>query len=191
MKNDFRSLLAQKHTRLWLFTALLVILLAGINILLRHALTAVLILLFSAAVVVIKKPNMVLLIAPVLLLLIFKAQSLNTFGDLREQFTGLMSKPAVFLANFFTPKSGVEVLPPQALQVNEMIEQYGLSDYWLSESLLQEDEREIKERIIEFSWPVRVDPHSPYTFGYPGDFADRADCRVIDTRQDIELGYCD
>lgn len=189
MKRDHRSFYLPKLNWLWITAALLVILLAIINILLSHPLTTILTLLFCFIAMVIKKPNIVLLLTPVLILLIFKSQPLNTFGSLREQFTSFMSKPEYFLTNIFTPKSGMEVLPEQALQIHELIDQFGLSDYWLTDGL-QED-NEIKEKIIESSWPVIIDSGSPYVFGYRDEFTDRDGCTVIGTQLDIELGYCD
>jgi len=173
----------------WLTATLFVIVLAAINIYTGHPLTMILMGIFCVTVVVIRKPNLVLLLAPLLLLLVFRSQSLNTLGSFREQFTALMDNPADRIANIFTPKSGTEVLPDEALQIQELIDQHKLGDYWLTDGL-QED-NEIKEKIIESSWPVLIDSNSPYVFGYSGELTGRFDCKIIGTQQDIELGYCE
>lgn len=181
--------LLSKYSWLWLTSTFLVITMTFVNVLTGHLLLAVLIVVFSIVAVVIRRPSLVFLLAPVFLLLIFKAQPLNTFGSLREQFTALMSKPEEYLENLFTPNSGTEVLPEEALLIHELVRQFDVSNYWLTDDL-QED-NEIKEKIIESVWPVQIDSNSPYVFGYADEFSDRSDCMVIGSCQDIELGYCD
>lgn len=178
-----------KYSWLWLTSTFLVITMTVVNVLTDHLLLAVLLVVFSIAAVAIRRPSLVLLLTPVLLLLVFKAQPLNTLGSLREQFTALMSKPEEYLENLFTPNSGTEVLPEEALLIHELVRQFDVSDYWLTDGL-QED-NEIKEKIIESVWPVQIDSNSPYVFGYVDEFSNRSDCIVIGSRQDIELGYCD
>lgn len=188
MKLSNHHRIPKKIDWMWIIVLFLICLLALVNFTLGYRFCAALMLLFGLALLVIRRPNLMLIALPVLFVLLLNSQSLNAWVSLREAKSTLSSDPKQALTNLFTPSSGMEVLPREALQVRSLIDAYELTSYRLSEEMTQD--QEVMQRVIESTWPVTVSQDSPYLFGFVGDMANHPDCQLLEQRQDIELGYC-
>lgn len=188
MKLSNNHRIPKKINWTWTIVLILVCLLALVNFILGYRFYAVLMLLFCLSLLIVRRPNLMLIALPVLLVLLFNSQSLNAWVSLREANSTLSSEPKQEITDLFTPSSGMEVLPKEALQVQSLIDAYELTSYRLSEEMTQD--QEVMQRVIESTWPVTVSQDSPYLFGFVGDMANHPDCELLEQHQDIELGYC-
>lgn len=94
----------------------------------------------------------------------------------------------VTLTNIFTDGTGQEVLPSRVRQMLSMLSANNIPSYQLSNQLSQNEE--IRQRIIEAAWPIKLENDSPYLFIYSNEVEDNTRCNFIDKRKDLELVYC-
>lgn len=83
--------------------------------------------------------------------------------------------------------AGIDVLPPEALEVVDVARKLQLKQISLSASL--RNDGSILQRITEFSWPIRVDFNALNQF-WRRQEALPNNCAVQETREHLVYGIC-
>lgn len=151
---------------------------------------AVFLLFFFFVQLLFRKRYFMLLVVSVFSLALFKTPTLETLQSLREKSLAFAWNPRVPLDVIFTPRAGEEVLPDEVQDILFILRELELSSYALSPKLEKDDL--IYQRTLEGVFPREYDPNSPYIFAFARETEyDTPDCRLIESREEIELVYCD
>ena len=175
---------------IWLLAGVLLLaaLVSYLNLYSGYKFYAFLIAGIALLLLVIRRTNLILIMIPVLIVLVFSSDSVNALINLRTTTKSLKKDTDRKISTLFTPRSGLQVLPRQATQVNDLIEEFKIPSYRLTSEILQD--QKVMQRVIESTWPVTLSDNSPYLFGFTGEITKFPNCTVLKSEQDIDLGYC-
>lgn len=126
--------------------------------------------------------------ASVLVIVLFITPTIDTWTKLKQSNLSTFQHPKRPLANIFSPNSGQEVLPVQVQRMLSLLHTHHIASYQLSNQL--DRDIEIKQRIIEAAWPIKMDSTSSYLLSVLTETKNNPTCLVIDQNKDIALEYC-
>jgi hypothetical protein len=161
---------------------------ALLNYLMGNRFYGLLIAAFFLILVTVRRPSFLLVAFSVLMIVLFTTPMLDAWIKLSESNLNTIEHPKKTLYIIFTPNTGKEVLPPQAQQILSMAKTNRISSYQLSNELNMTGY--LKQRIIESTWPIKIEKTSSYLFINLRELNKYPDCVVIDKEKDVALGYC-
>lgn len=127
----------------------------------------------------------------VLILFLFSTPALDTFVQLRNTTKYSFENKREVFEELFTPGSGLltlESIPSEVKEMLILLDRYPLKNYQISTGL--EENPLILQRIIETSWPIKMEPFSQYSFLYISEKNLYKDCEEIGHETEIILVYC-
>lgn len=137
---------------------------------------------------ILRVPYLVPVSALVTVAVLFRAPIVNTWTELIQFDKTVLQNPREVLTNLFTPASGMEGLPEDALEAISLMQSHQIDRYQLSNQILQDVS--VTQRITEMAWPGRIDQSSPYIIIFLKEEKEYPTCTVIDKQKEIALEYC-
>lgn len=137
---------------------------------------------------IIRKPSKLILLLTLILTIYFFSQSPSAYSHMFASTLTTTSHPKQPLRLIIEPNSGKHVLPHQVLKMLDMIKENEISNYQLS-NIIDKDTL-LHQRIVESSWPVKLEEDSHFFFIYEEELKDFPNCTIVDQREGIFLVDC-
>ena len=100
-----------------------------------------------------------------------------------------VQNPPANLREIMAPNTGLkETLPILVQHILLILQKHPLAAYSLAGEKFKDDL--IHERIVESTWPVRLDPASKDVFVLSEDMPLNSTCRLVDQWKDVALVHC-
>ena len=137
---------------------------------------------------ILRKPSKLILLLTLIITIFFFNQSPFAYEHMITSTLKTASHPKQPLRLIVEPNSGKHVLPHQVLKMLDMIDENEIANYQLSSTF--EQDILLYQRIVESSWPIKLEEDSIYVFIYEDELIDFSDCSIIDQREGIYLVNC-
>ena len=132
--------------------------------------------------------NFTIIMSSVLVIILFKMPVPETIAAIKDLNLDSLQSTKLSLNTIFTPNSGLEVLPEPVKNILRLINTHSISDYRTPPSLISDEY--IRQRLIESSWPAKMEPVSQNVFLVIEEVDNYPDCSEIDREGNIVLIHC-
>ncbi len=143
---------------------------------------------FIIALVCKGKGYFVLIISIISIFFIFNTFTLDALVVMRNEESAFIQHPKEDLENLLTPGTGLFVLPEPVQVIISLIKVNEIDNYQLSPELFNNEE--IRRRVIESAWPIKMEDKSSFVFITPNEKASYENCIIVDQKEDITLVDC-
>jgi hypothetical protein len=142
----------------------------------------------GAVLLMVSRPlNRILLWETCLIIVLFGAPSAVTWLGLAYIGEDSLRYFAHVQSNFDTADTGLEVLPAQVQQIRSLLAAHHVSSYRLSPQL---QEPHSLQRVVEGTWPIKLEPASAYRFRLVSEATTGANCVELDRAGEVALDLC-
>lgn len=165
-----------------------VALFAYINYCQKNRFFAVFIVGFVVLMLLTKWRLFVLVIIPVLFIMFFNSTIVDSLSKIKNTTMNVLASPSILLNNLFRSNTGQDTFDWDIQWMNKVIKERGLQDYLLSPNLFSDIR--IRQRIVETSWPVKLEDLSSNVFIDVIEAPSYQECDFLDKKMDIMYVYC-
>ena len=178
-----------KEKREWLIYLSVLVASALIQFYFNNSFYGVVLIILGILILVIRsRPvNLILVWEACLILIFFATPSAITWVGLIFSSKHAVQNFAQVQSNLETPNTGRQVLPTAVQQISVLLQAQQLSNYQLSPRL---QEPQFFQRIIEATWPIKLERQSDYYLYFRDEPQAETPCREIDRSEEIVLVYC-
>lgn len=135
-----------------------------------------------------RPPRFMLVAGLVLAIVLFTTPTIATWTALQQSNLHTVQNLESSLTNIIIPNSGKEALPKKVQRMLELLHTHHIASYRLSNRL--EQDIEIKQRITESAWPIKMESTSPYLLVLVDEINNYSPCTEIGQKKDVALVYC-
>ena len=155
----------------------------------KHQFYSIIIIGVFLVFLLLKKRSPYNILVPIILIVIaLNSMAVDGLIFLRQTNVNVVKHPEVNLINLLQPNSGLEVLPESVQFMLYMLQNKKIDNFYLSPDILNNEE--IKQRIVEAAWPIKMEENSLYIFTSVKETDLYNNCSFIDNSKDITLVYC-
>jgi hypothetical protein len=142
---------------------------------------------FALVVICFRRQTWLALSLAVLGILLLQSPVISIWGQLLQSNLKAWNNPSVTLSTIYNSAPGGQVLPKQTRQVLAILQNQKIPDYQISARL---HDSLVQQRIIESTWPLKMEPTSHYYFVYLDEASQYPNCTVVDQKRTIALVQC-
>ena len=146
------------------------------------------IVIISLLLIVNRPLRFMLVVGLILAIVFFTTPTIATWTGLQQSNLHTVQNLESSLTNFIIPNSGKEALPKKVQHMLFLLRTHHIADYRLSDRLKQDIE--VKQRITESAWPIKMENTSPYLLVLIDELNIYSTCTEIGQNKDVALVYC-
>lgn len=133
-------------------------------------------------------PYLIPIAVAAVVIVLFRTPIMDTGLSILTANRSVLENPKPALTDLLVSRAGEFVLPREARFAIDLMNAHQVDTYQMSARIQQDPFR--SQRLIEGTWPKRMEESSPYLILLIEEQEDYPACTIIDMKKDVALGYC-